>query len=267
MHRKSFEGAGEHPGEIGRPRFQSIGITQADLLLVETLIAAQELFEAPTQVQASACEAARDAGFVFVHDASDLLQGEFLEIIEIEPHAVARLEFGKRERKGRAEGFEIARAIGFWRVVGGGLERLLTSGGGTDGGSALLRSIIVDKALSDDRFEPGAQGAASVKIGEERTALAGALFEAIQIGVERVGEIASAKIVAYQCMRRREEHRAIVRDEVVPCRRETRATCASQHEILGVETVEVLRDGVAAGRGAARERAHALTLSKRVAAS
>ena len=114
----------------------------------------------PAQTRASARQAARNTRLIFAHQAADFLKGEFVEVVEVKPQAIARREFGERGDERLLQCGDLTRAVGFRQVFrgrrGGGV--VLAGGRLVECRAALLGAIGIDErceitALSQVRSE------------------------------------------------------------------------------------------------------------------
>src|SRR5713101_2469727 len=120
---------------------------------------------------ADAVQMTRNAGFMLTKKAADLRKSFFLGVVETEPLFFLRFEAIERGLQGASEERNIAFAMriderdrrpkrrrqGFLAQVV--LTKFLEAAAGTDGN---------DVPLGKDGTEPGLQGAASMKVTEER---------------------------------------------------------------------------------------------------
>lgn len=173
---------------VGAERFLSGALAQAALLQV-----AEEVF---AQVFDGAAEPAADGGFVDVEGTGDLGEGALIQVIGGEQKTVFRALPGQAIPDGRSEQGQIFRLwnwlrCGCERVIGrrvaiGFRQRLFAPG----------LAVVVDVALGERGAQPTEQRSAALVGVERRAALAIAQVEAIELGVERVGEFAAKGVAA-----------------------------------------------------------------------
>src|ERR1700730_18177955 len=93
-----------------------MSITQPNLLIVQMLFAPERALDLPAQLFPRTREPARDARLMLVHYPADFLKSEFLDVVELEPHPISRLEQSECGFECLSEGFDINGAVGLRRI-------------------------------------------------------------------------------------------------------------------------------------------------------
>src|SRR6266705_4251447 len=145
---------------------------------------------------AGAVHMARNAGFMLAEESADLRKSFFLGVVETEPVLFLGFEAIECSLQGACEEGNVAFAMrideldrrpkrrrqGFLAQVV--LTKFLEAAAGTDG---------IDVPLGKDGTEPGLQGAASMKVTEERALDSFGFRQTVQIGEKGIREIAGLR--------------------------------------------------------------------------
>ena len=206
---------------------------------------------------ANAIEVAGDAGFVFAQSAANGGESVILEVVGTKALRVARIKASERGLEGATEEGLVAIAMRVCGRSGGdqlgngifGLRLAIDinkAAGGADG---------VNMALGENGAKPGLQRAAAMKIAEEGAIGAAAIGDSIEVGEERIGQVASFGRIggtAENGGSRGAEIRPIGGDEVFPGGFGAFGASASESEILemkaGKEVFELVRVGRRLGK-------------------
>lgn len=198
---------------------------------------------------------------MFAEGAADFGEGLLLGIVEAETIAIAGIESGEGRFESGGEKSQIAGAMWIGRGLIDGDDR----GEGVvvfEFGEAAGKTDGVDMALGEDGAEPGLEGAAAVEVAEEGAGggFCGAgctvgawIFssgQAIEVGEERVGEIAGGRgngRAAEYSGSGGAEIGAVVSNEVIPGFGAVFGAGAGEGQVLEMQGGEIILD-VASGR-------------------
>src|SRR5439155_11441096 len=160
--------------------------TRRDLNVAQARFVAQLLFDPASDRDTRARQLARRARFALVHDTSGLSERQLLHVVAAEAEPVA----GRQGRDRTAERLlyerDVARSI---RI------RVLGARGNVSVGQRFhpaLDAHAIDVALREDGAQPRGQTAATLVIPQQRLPFAAAALHAVQIGIQRVGDLARA---------------------------------------------------------------------------
>src|SRR6185437_13375491 len=200
----------------------------AHLRIAEFLVAAKRRFDAPANIAPRALQLARHGGLVFPEQAPNFGKRSVVHVVIREAQAVAWIESIQRDCERDLQYRKIARALRIRRNTCSSHRRKRRNFG------AWLALIIIERFCSssatnlvhvpprENSAQPGAKLAAAVKIIEERLPLSPALAQAVQIGAEGIGEVASCGFttarISHDGSRRTVKFRPVLRHEEIPCR-------------------------------------------------
>src|SRR5208282_4720262 len=152
----------------------------------------------------------------------DFGQRDLVNIVVGEAQPVARRERVKRECERRLQNRQILSPLRIEQAIGSSVPCRYRFGGVFsvtifERLRAARAANLVDMPLRKDGTEPGGELAATMKVVEERLALASGLPQAVQLRVQRVGELAA---VRFSCNRARRpiKLRPKLRDKEIPRR-------------------------------------------------
>src|SRR5229473_1720178 len=136
------------------------------------LFAPERALDLSAQLFPRTREPARYARLMLVHYPADFLKREFLDVVELEPHPIARLEQPECGFECLSEGFDINGAVGPRRF------------------HPLHGSHDVDPSLREHRAQPRLQRTAPVEVAQERAAAM--LLQAVEVGIKRIRKFTRA---------------------------------------------------------------------------
>ena len=185
-------------------------------------------------------ELTRDRGLVLLEQASGFGERQLLNIVTTKPQAIPAVEPSDGGAEGPLYQREVARAIGVRRRLAG-LDAAARFRGTTrrlllvrERLESPLRAQTIDVPLSEYGSQPRGETASPVEIPEQRSPLAVAFLHAIQVGVQSIGQVASAT-ARIEGIGRAIEERPVLEDQALPGLLVSGGALARELEVGAVE--------------------------------
>src|SRR5713101_6963079 len=151
------------------------------------LFAPERALDLSAQLFPRTREPARDARLMLVHYPADFLKCEFLDVAELEPHPITRLEQPECGFECLSEGFDINGAVGLRRI---GCRGCFILNRVAQRFHPLYGSHDVDPSLREHRAQPRLQRTAPVEVAQQRAAAM--LLQAVEVGIKRIRKFTRA---------------------------------------------------------------------------
>ena len=177
----------------------------------------------------------RHCGFVLAKHAARFSQCQLLLIVTAEPKAVARAQSRDRNREDAAQPRKMivqhSRLSSHCTEYGNG--RLFSDLVGERFEPA-LHADAIDVALREHRAQPRGEAAPPVEIVKQRAPFAVAFLQTVQVGIQRVGELAGAA-AWIERIGRSIQHGPVFEDKSFPGRLVTGRALPRKREIFDVK--------------------------------